>query len=442
MPEFLKLLSPDQARFLLLSHLSAATVGAEDVDAAGSLHRVVAEDVTAPHALPEFPRASVDGYAVRAEDTYGASDGLPAYLRLVGEIEMGKTPPFGISKGECALIHTGGMLPPGANAAVMLEHTQEVEDPPRGINASPPGGSGGDRSVPGSDWGADSAEIEVLRPAAVGENIIDMGEDVTEGQVVISRGTRIGAAQIGGLMALGVTRLRVAKKPRTGIISSGDEVIDPHERTTGAQVRDVNSYSLAALVETFGGEAVHYGIVPDDAQALQTVAAAAAQDCALLLISGGSSASVRDTTWEVIQAQGKPGVLVHGINIRPGKPTILGAWGNTAVIGLPGNPVSALVIGYLFVRPVLAHLTGSVIAVPDPVIRAHLTINLASQAGREDWWPVRLTRAAPGKSGWLAEPIFGKSNLIFTVADADGLLCIPPEANGLDAGQAVDVHPL
>lgn len=439
MPEFLQLVSPEEARSLLFSHLRGGTSPSEIIDSAKSLNRVVAEDIAAPHPLPEFARASVDGYAVRAEDTYGASDALPAYLRVVGEVQMGTAPRFEVSRGECALIHTGGMLPIGANAAVMLEYTQEV-----GANL-PPGevpsgaGVGGDRIAIGGP-GAGLGQIEVLRAAAIGDNVIDIGEDVAEGQLVLRRGCRIRAAEIGGLMALGVTQLRVAKKPRVGIISSGDEVIDPHERPAGGQVRDVNAYSLAGLVEICGGEAVHYGIVPDEVQALQTVAAAAAVDCDLLLISGGSSASVRDTTSEVIRSQGKPGVLVHGINIRPGKPTILGAWGNKVVIGLPGNPVSALVIAYLFVRPVLAHLTGLVERGPDPVVRARLTVNLASQTGREDWWPVRLTQQPGGTGEWLAEPIFGKSNLIFTLADAAGLIRIPAEANGLETGESVDVQ--
>jgi molybdopterin molybdotransferase len=440
MPEFLNLAPPDQARSLLLSYLKTAAVGAEPIDSDKALHRVTAEDIVAPHPLPEFARASVDGYAVRAEDTYGASDGLPAYLRLVGEILMGTVPRFKLSAGECALIHTGGMLPVGANAAVMLEHTQEL-DAAEALSrpALPPGSMIGKMSV-GHDAPASSREIEVLKPAAVGENVIEVGEDVSQGQVVIRRGCRIGAAEIGGLMALGITRLRVARQPRVGIISSGDEVIDPHLNTTLGQVRDANAYSLAAAVESFGAEPVQYGIVRDDAQALQAVAAAAARDCDVLLISGGSSASVRDTTSEVIQAQGQPGVLVHGINIRPGKPTILGAWGNKAVIGLPGNPVSALVIAYVFVRSVVEQLTGLVNPGPAPVIRARLTVNLPSQAGREDWWPVRLNQPPAGEAEWYAEPIFGKSNLIFTLADADGLIRIPPEANGLDAGEAVDVR--
>jgi molybdopterin molybdotransferase len=265
MPEFLKLVPPDQARSLLLSQLGSATTGSETLDSAKSLHRVAAEDILAPHPLPEFPRASIDGYAVRAEDTYGASDGLPAYLHLVGEIQMGTTPQFELSRGECALIHTGGMLPTAANAAVMLEHTQQIDGAPAAGDAPVRIGGVGNRISGGSDAVAGPRQIEILRPAAVGENVIEVGEDVAEGQVVISKGRSMGAAEIGGLMALGITRLRVAKKPRVGIISSGDEVIDPHQNPARGQVRDVNAYSLAAAVETFGGEALHYGIVPDEA---------------------------------------------------------------------------------------------------------------------------------------------------------------------------------
>ncbi|MFN2120278.1 MAG: hypothetical protein ACK2T0_07815, partial [Anaerolineales bacterium] len=224
MPEFLKLVPPAQARSLLLSHLGSARTGSETIDSAEALRRVVAEDIAAPHPLPEFPRSTVDGYAVRAEDTYGASEGLPAYLRLVGEVQMGTTPRFGLSQGECALIHTGGMLPIGTNAAVMLEYTQEVDEDQPIRGAATPAVPGGNPTSRGSGAGPSSGQIEVLRPAAVGENVIDVGEDVGEGQVVISRGCRVGAAQIGGLMALGITQLRVAKKPRVAIISSGDEV--------------------------------------------------------------------------------------------------------------------------------------------------------------------------------------------------------------------------
>jgi molybdopterin molybdotransferase len=243
-------------------------------------------------------------------------------------------------------------------------------------------------------------------------------------------------------MALGIMTLRVANKPRVGLISTGDEVIEPGQSPRPGQVRDINSYSLSALVEKAGGEAIRYGIVADKFETLKDAASKALTECDVVIITAGSSASTRDMTAEVIQTLGKPGVLVHGINTRPGKPTILGICNGKAVIGLPGNPVSALVNGYLFVVPVIEKLLG---ALPGPraTVQARLTVNLPSQAGREDWWPVKLL-PSPSKRGaggdvYEAEPIFGKSNLIFTLASADGLLRIHPDATGLSAGELVEV---
>jgi molybdopterin molybdotransferase len=264
-------------------------------------------------------------------------------------------------------------------------------------------------------------------------------------------------AEIGGLMALGITSLRVATKPKIGLVSSGDEIVPPGETPVRGQVRDVNAYTLASLVTKSGGEPVLYGIVPDQMRLLKETAAQALAECDVLVITAGSSASTRDMTAEVIDSLGLPGVLVHGINTKPGKPTILGVCLGKAVIGLPGNPVSALVNGYLFVVPVIEYLLGlhfgSLVDVrPYAAVRARLTVNLSSQAGREDWWPVRL-KSVPAESKeiaaeklspepvdrWQAEPIFGKSNLIFTLVNADGLICIPPEVTGLSAGENVEV---
>jgi molybdopterin molybdotransferase len=414
MPEFLTLLPPDDALSLLLSHLSRPVADPELVDVPSSLGRVLAEDMIAPHPLPEFRRSTMDGYAVRARDTHGASDSLPAYLRLIGEVPMGQAAPFRIEAGECGLIHTGGMLPEGADAVVMLEFTQPAQ----------------------------KTELEVFRAVADGENVIRVGEDVRQGQVVQMRGSLMRPAEIGGLMALGITTVKVVKKVRVGLISTGDEVIDPARSPQPGQVRDVNSYTLSALIEKTGGTPVRYGIIPDEFAALQEAAAKALSECSLLLITAGSSASTRDRTAEVIRSLGAPGVLVHGINTRPGKPTILGVCNGKAVIGLPGNPVSALVNGYLFVVPVIEKLLG---ALPRsrPTISARLTVNLPSQAGREDWWPIKIHRSGStsGDGGDVeAEPIFGKSNLIFTLASADGLLRIPPDATGLSAGEIVEVR--
>jgi len=412
MPEFLELLPPEQALQTLLDNLPVQ-IEPEEVQAEDALGRVTAEDVLAPHPLPSFARSTVDGYAVRAADTHGAGESLPAYLQIAGEVPMGAAPDFSIAAGQCALIHTGGMLPGGADAVVMVEHTQSVRED----------------------------EVEVLRAVAAGDNVVKVGEDVAEGEQVIPAGTRLRPAEIGGLMALGVNRVPVARRPKVGILSTGDEVVPPEAEIGPGQVRDVNSYTLGALVEKAGGAAVRYGIIPDREADLRSSTRRALAECDLVVITAGSSASARDLTSQVINELGPPGVLVHGVDVRPGKPTILaicrdaGSGRVRPVIGLPGNPVSALVIAGLFVVPVIGALMG-LKARPRPSVPARLALNLASQAGREDWVPVQLLREA---GGYRAEPIFGKSNLIFTLARADGLLRIPPDATGLDAGEVVEV---
>jgi len=418
MPEFLTLLPPDEAREKLLSHLPATEPATETIDVTSSLGRVSAEDIRAPHPLPDFRRSTVDGFAVRAKDTYGASDSLPAYLALAGEVPMGDEPKSALEAGQCMTIHTGGMLPEGADAVVMLEYTQKTSEVSK-------------------DLGSLLGEIEILRSVAEGENLIAIGEDVSQGQVVQPKGSLMRPAEIGGLMALGITRLCVSKMVRVGLISSGDEVIPPKESPRPGQVRDINSYTLAALVSKAGGQPVFYGLVIDTFDALKETAARALSECDGVIITAGSSASTRDMTADVIDTLGNPGVLVHGVNTRPGKPTILGVCDGKALIGLPGNPVSALVNGYLFVVPLIEKLLGENPR-PRASLRAKLTVNLASQAGREDWWPVTLT-AGSETGKWQADPIFGKSNLIFTLAVADGLLRIPPDATGLSAGEQVEV---
>jgi len=236
---------------------------------------------------------------------------------------------------------------------------------------------------------------------------------------------------------LGITRLRVFRRLRVGLISSGDEVIPPAQELLPGQVRDVNSYSLGALVEANGALPVEYGIVPDRAEALRLTAKRALAECDMLLITAGSSASARDLTSQVISELGKPGVLVHGVSVRPGKPTILAVCDGKAVVGLPGNPVSAMVIAMLLVAPVLQKLSGVSAGRPAGTVTAQLSLNLASQAGREDWVPVRLSRTA---AGYQADPVFGKSNLIFTLVRADGMVRIPAAANGLCAGEMVEVR--
>jgi molybdopterin molybdotransferase len=392
-----------------MDSLPALEPAREEVSPLEALGRVTVSDILAPHPLPAFPRSTMDGYAVRAEDTFGASESMPGYLRLAGEVAMGAVAEFEIAPGHAAGIHTGGMLPAQANAVIPLEQTQAL---PNG-------------------------EIEISRPVAKGENVIAVGEDVQEGQVVIRRGTLLRPAEIGGCMALGITRLSVAVRPKIGILSSGDEVVPADLEPRPGQVRDVNSYTLAALVRQAGGEPRLYGIVPDRLEQMKVMIQQALQECQAVVVTAGSSASARDMTAEAIGACGAPGVLVHGVNVRPGKPTILAVCDGKPVIGLPGNPVSALLIAGLFVRPLIHRLLGLRLDRPVAACEARLSVNVASQAGREDWVPVKLVSQG---TDWLAEPIFYKSNLIFSLAAADGLICIPEAVTGLAAGEKVKVH--
>lgn len=441
---------PDQARELLFSQLRFPAVEAESVETGAALGRVTATEIVAPHPLPEFPRSTVDGYALRAKDTFGASESLPAYLSLTGEIRMGAAPDFNVVAGQCVLIHTGGMLPVGADAVVMLEHIERVRGDVSTADLDKGPGKGAGQRAATAESGDISTEIEISKSLAEGENVIRVGEDIAEGQAAIRRGVRLKPADIGGLMALGIRSLRVARAVRIGLISSGDEVIPPKSKPARGQVRDVNAYSLAALVKKCGGDPVLCGIVPDDPIRLRELAVKALGECDAIVITAGSSAGARDSTAEVINSLGPPGVLVHGVNTRPGKPTILGVCSGKAAIGLPGNPVSALVNGYVFLKPLVETLIGLPPDSPQPSCIARLAVNLPSQAGREDWWPVKLRRPAHGDAQprvgqdegctqWIAEPIFGRSNLIFTLAAADGLLRIPPQVTGLSAGEPVEV---
>ena len=407
MPEFLHLISPSAALEKILTALPQSWAADTEVISTSAAHgRVLAERVTAPHPLPPFPRSTVDGYAVQAKDTFGASGSLPAYLRLIGEILMGKSPTLEVRPGQAAQVHTGGAIPAGADAVVMLEDTQLI----------------------------DGSEIEVHRASGVGQNILLEGEDVQQGDIVLEPGTVLRPQEIGGLMALGMTSVSVAVSPRVGILSSGDEVVPPEMEPGPAQVRDINSYTLSAIIVRLGGKPILRGIVPDQHDALFEVVKQAHQEDDLIVITAGSSVSARDITGDVIQSLGEPGVLVHGISIKPGKPTILAIADDIPLIGLPGNPVSALVVGTLILAPLIRRFLGVQRVLPAPQVAARLSVNVVSQAGREDYLPVRLQES---EEGTIAEPVFGRSNLIFTLVRADGLIHIPTDATGLSAGTDV-----
>ena len=410
MPEFLNLLPPSQALELFLKNLPEKRLPIERINSIQSLGRIICKTIYSPENSPAFNRSTVDGYAVMASDTYGASEAQPAYLKIAGEVQMGEKSSITLKSGSCALIHTGGMLPAGSDAVVMVENTQLVTD----------------------------HEVEILKTAAVGDNVVKTGEDIRAGEVIFNAGDIVTPAVAGSLLAVGLSEIDVYQKPRVGIISSGDEVISPYQVPDAGQVRDINSYTLSAQVENEGGTAEPYGVQPDNFEVMSATVKQALQDCDVVLITAGSSASTRDLTAAVIQTMGPPGVLVHGVNVKPGKPTILAVCQGKPVLGLPGNPVSALVIARRFLRPVIHKLSGRKGAVGLFSIKAVLSVNLSSSSGREEWMPVRLIE----RNGTVfADPIFYKSNLIFTLAHADGLTVIPEDANGLAAGSLIEVYP-
>ena len=378
---------------------------------AAAAGRIAVCAVRALEPSPPFDRSLMDGFAVRASDTFGATEALPAALAVAGEVPMGAPPRRGISPGEAMVIHTGGMLPAGSDAVVMVEHTEWIDD----------------------------GMIEVMRPVAVRDAVIQRGDDVAEGAVVVPQGTRLRSQDLGGLAALGVTHVPIAQAPVVGLIATGDEIVPPNQTPEPGEVRDVNSTTLAVEVERAGGVARAYGIVPDVRSALRSAAREAQAECDMVVISAGSSVSTRDHTADVIGSLGSPGILAHGLALKPGKPSIVALADGTPVFGLPGNPVSALVVFDLLVAPTIRRLQGAPADSTEPPLRARLARNVASTAGRVDFIPARL--AERDGSTW-ADPIFGASNLIFTLVRADALIRIPADANGLPAGASVDIRRL
>ncbi|HRQ36316.1 MAG TPA: molybdopterin molybdotransferase MoeA [Chloroflexota bacterium] len=443
MPEFFNVLPPDEARALLLAQVTAV-LPPETIATEAALGRVTAVAIIAPHPLPQFRRSTMDGYAVRAADTHGASESLPAFLQVIAEIPMGQAASVSLQTGQAALVHTGGMIPDTANAVVQVEHTQVVGNR-LSVTRDPLSVTGG-QSPNLQSFGSTQDkspianlpfEIEVFKAVAVGQNVLQVGEDVAERAVILPAGHWLRPQDLGGLLALGIMQVAVTRQPQVGILATGDEVVSPEQTAGPGQIRDINSYTVAGMARQAGGIPILGGIIADDFEALYTAAANLLAACDMLVLSAGSSVSVRDMTVQVIEKLGQPGVLLHGVATRPGKPTIVGAVGGKPVLGLPGNPVSAMIQFDMFGVPALYRLQGMDDMPRQGVVWARLSQNIASESGREDYVPTRL---ADGPDGLVATPVFGKSNLIYTLVNADGLIKIPLNKNGLQAGEWVHVR--
>ena len=396
-------------------------LASDKISISAALGRVLAEDIISAEDLPEFNRSTMDGFAVRSQDTFGATEGRPAYLTVVGDSIMGTLPDRVLSKGEAMRIATGGALPQGADAVVMLEYTQFM----------------------------DSAGIEVVKPVAPLENVIQIGDDIRKGETVLSRGHRVRPQDMSALASLGITCIKVFAKPQVAIVSTGNEIIPADSASVPGRIRDSNSYNLEGLITEAGCIPAKKGIIPDDYCLLRKALEEAMSDAALILMTGGSSVGTADLTAKVIHDIGRPGVLVHGVAVRPGKPLIIGLVQKEKtsalipVFGLPGHPVAVNICFELFVKPVLVRLTGEV---PPPALEgispyrtvmARLARSIASKPGREDHVRVTLEKR---EDGLWARPIFGASGLITTLVKAVGTVVVPVNKIGIETGEEVEVR--
>lgn len=372
--------------------------------------RILYSDIGSKIDLPEFNRATMDGYAVQARSTFGASESMPALFRITGNVEMGQVPTVSVRPGEAVRIATGGMLPDGADSVVMIEHTQAL----------------------------DEQTLEVFKSAAPLQHVMEIGEDFRKGERILAKGCRMRPQEIGVLAALGESRVPVFRQPIVAIISSGDEIVPIEQTPSLSQLRDVNAYSLSGLISLSGGIPRYLGIARDNFSQLHDLCKQALVEADMVLISGGSSVGSRDFTLDVIGALPDAEILTHGVSVSPGKPTILAASRHKPIWGLPGQVTSAMVVFHVMVRPMLRKIGG---LAEDRLhqeldVPAVLSRNLASVQGREDYVRVKLVR----RDGRVyAEPILGKSGLIHTMVKADGLIRIGINSEGLDAGTPVTV---
>jgi len=409
--EFFDLITADKLKNIITNSLKDRKVEIENIDYLSSLNRITAADIKAGEFLPPFNRSAVDGYAVKAADTNGASSSLPAYLNIAGEVEMGKKAEPIIKEGETVYIPTGAMLPEGTDSVVMIEETEKISD----------------------------KLVEIFTSVSPGENIIKKGEDMKADDIIIKKGRKITPRHIGAFAGLGITEIPAVKKPKAVVISTGDELVSADKRPVAGEIRDINSPVLKLLLEKWGAEAEIAGIVEDKPEKLEEMILKN-KDKDIILISGGSSIGLKDMTVKVLNKLGSPGVLAHGVAVKPGKPTIFAVLGKQAVFGLPGHPGSSWNVSSIFVKKAVEEL----LTVDDEknkikknIKKAVLSRNIMSEKGSEHYFPVKLVE----ESGKLkALPLLGKSGLISILAEADGVIKVKINTEGFNKGDLVDVE--
>ena len=384
----------------------------ESVSIENAYGRVLVQDIVSHENLPGFNRSTMDGYAVNSADTFGSSDTMPVYLQVKGQVLMGQNSGINLQRGETCQIPTGGMLPDGADAVVMFEHTSLI----------------------------DNKMVEIMKTVSPGENVIMFDEDVRKGEVILRSGHRLRPQDIGALAGLGILEVKIFKRPVVAVISTGDEVVSPDKPISMGEVRDINSYNLSGMISACHAIPLKKGIVKDDLDKLREIVKQALNDSDMLLITGGSSVGVADYTAKVINELGTPGVLFHGVAMKPGKPVIGGVVEGKPVFGLPGHPAAITVSFETFIEPLLIKLSGEI---QNPVLpsrritRALFSRNLSSPVGREEH--IRVTVERRNGAFW-AVPVLGKSGLIKTLVRADGIVVVPMNKSGVYEGEEVEVR--
>jgi len=406
---FRKLVSLDEAKKKIAEVLSSKPLGIEKIFLLKAVGRVLAEDVVSPINVPPFHRSTVDGFAVKSEDTFRVEENNPAILKLVGCVDVGELSSLTIKKGDVVEIVTGAPLPTGADAVVMVEHTAEK----KGV-------------------------ILVYKPVTKNENVMMMGSDIHKNETILKRGVTLYSRELGVLAALGVSQVKVFKQPKVAIISTGAEIIEPGKPLPSGKIYDINTYTLTASVLEDGGEPINFGIVEDnDVSRLKTTIKKAIDSADIVITSGGVSVGPKDIIPKIIDELGKPGLVVHGVAVKPGKPVAVAIVGNKPVFSLPGHPTSSLLMFHLLVRPILFKMAGKKES-PHNTVKAVTRAKLFSARGRRTFITVILSRDNEGQ--WQASPVpIGQSGAITTLAKADGYVELKETQQFIDAGKEVTV---
>jgi len=405
---FRELIPFDSAKKLIFDKINPKPLGAEKIPLKEAHNRILGEDVITNLDIPPFHRSTVDGYALKAEDSYGAEENKPIDLNVIGEISVGEYPKIHLKKGEAVEIVTGAPIPSGANAVIMVENTQKQKN-----------------------------RLLIYRALTQDENIMKKGTDIKKGEILLKAGKILEAPDIGVLAAIGLNFIKVMKIPIVAVISTGAEIIEPGKNLSPGKIYDINAYSLSAAVINSGGKPIYMGVIPDDEAALETALKQALLSSDIVITSGGVSVGPRDYTPKIVNSLGKPGVIISGIAVKPGKPTTIALIENKPVFSLPGHPTSALLIFYLLVSPIIQRIAGRKL-ISHKAVKAILTTRLFSAKGRKTFVTVKLSRDK--NQILIADPTkTGASGAITTLAKADGFIEIPANQQFIDSNEEVIV---